>query len=87
MYAIRSYYDIILMDIEMKFLNGMEAAEQIRAVDKDVVIIFITNMPQYAIKGYARITSYNVCYTKLLRKNLPGHKNFSLCAHHLDSMV
>ena len=45
-------YDLILMDIEMAFLNGMKAAEKIRELDKDVVIIFITNMPQYAIQGY-----------------------------------
>ena len=45
-------YDLILMDIEMAFLNGMKAAEKIRELDKDVIIIFITNMPQYAIQGY-----------------------------------
>lgn len=44
--------DIILMDIKMHFLNGMDAAEQIRTVDPEVIIIFITNMAQYAIKGY-----------------------------------
>ena len=46
-------FDIILMDIEMRFMDGMSAAEEIRQMDKDVVIIFITNMPQYAIRGYA----------------------------------
>lgn len=46
-------YDIILMDIEMRFMDGMMAAEEIRKVDKEVIIIFITNSPQYAIKGYA----------------------------------
>lgn len=45
-------YDIILMDIEMQFMDGMSAAEHIRAVDSEVGIIFITNMPQYAMKGY-----------------------------------
>ena len=45
-------YDIILMDIEMMFMDGMTAAEEIRKMDTEVVIIFITNMPQYAIKGY-----------------------------------
>ncbi len=48
----RPVYDIIFMDIKMKILNGMEAAEYIRKFDKDVVLIFITNMSQYAIKGY-----------------------------------
>lgn len=46
-------YDIILMDIEMQFMNGMDTAHKIREVDKAVIIIFITNMSQYAIQGYA----------------------------------
>ena len=33
-------------------MDGMSAAEEIRKVDPDVVLVFITNMPQYAIKGY-----------------------------------
>lgn len=45
-------YDIILMDIEMAFVDGMTAAQEIRKSDTEVCIIFITNMPQYAIKGY-----------------------------------
>ena len=48
-----SQFDIILMDVEMSFMDGMSAAEEIRKVDREVVIIFITNMAQYAIKGYA----------------------------------
>ena len=35
----RSQYDIILMDVEMKFMDGMSAAEEIRKVDTEVVII------------------------------------------------
>ena len=49
----RSQFDIILMDIEMRIMDGMSAAEEIRRLDKDVVIIFITYTPQYAIRGYA----------------------------------
>ena len=49
----RPEYDIILMDIQMKYMDGMTAAAEIRKVDDEVVIIFITNMTQYAIKGYA----------------------------------
>ena len=45
-------YDIILMDIEMQFMNGMDAAKKIRESDREVIIIFITNMVQYAIQGY-----------------------------------
>lgn len=49
----RGEFDMILMDIAMRFMDGMTAAEQIRLVDDEVVIIFITNMPQYVMKGYA----------------------------------
>lgn len=48
----KAQYDIILMDIQMKFMDGMEAAEEIRKMDSEVIIIFITNMTQYAIRGY-----------------------------------
>lgn len=48
----KAQFDIILMDIQMKFVDGMTAAEEIRKVDSEVVIIFITNMTQYAIRGY-----------------------------------
>lgn len=46
------HYDIIFFDIEMAQLNGMDAAKLIRQRDADVVMVFITNMAQYAIEGY-----------------------------------
>lgn len=49
----QAIYDIILMDIEMRFMDGMTAAENIRRLDEEVAIIFVTNMAQYAIRGYA----------------------------------
>jgi DNA-binding LytR/AlgR family response regulator len=49
----KSQFDIILLDIQMKHLDGMSAAEKIRKVDPDVIIIFITSTVQYAVQGYA----------------------------------
>lgn len=45
-------FDIIFMDVEMPKLGGFGAAERIREVDPDVVLVFVTNMAQYAIRGY-----------------------------------
>ena len=45
-------FDIILMDIQMRFMDGMTAAEKIRQMDQKVLIMFITNMIQYAVRGY-----------------------------------
>lgn len=36
----KSEYDIILMDIQMKHMDGMQAAMRIRDMDKNVIIIF-----------------------------------------------
>ena len=49
----RPVYDIIFLDVEMQHLDGMETVRRIRELDSDVLLIFITNMALYAIKGYA----------------------------------
>lgn len=48
----KAEFDIILMDIQMQFMDGMTAAEHIRKKDQEVIIMFITSTTQYAIKGY-----------------------------------
>lgn len=48
----RPIWDIIFLDIEMPQLDGMSAAQYIRQKDPSVILIFITNMARYAIKGY-----------------------------------
>jgi DNA-binding LytR/AlgR family response regulator len=45
-------FDIVFMDIEMPLMNGLKAAKKLRERDKDVVLIFLTVMSQYAIYGY-----------------------------------
>lgn len=50
--SFRAQYDIILMDIQMKFVDGMTAAREIREMDDQVIIIFITSLANYAVKGY-----------------------------------
>lgn len=45
-------FDIIFLDIEMKKLNGVETAKQIRLQNQRVVIIFVTSYPDYVFQGY-----------------------------------
>ena len=49
----KSQFDIILMDVENEVHGWYVCRGEIRKVDTEVVIIFITNMAQYAIRGYA----------------------------------
>lgn len=45
-------YDLIFLDIEMAGMDGMSTARRIRTVDRHTLIVFVTQMAQYAVKGY-----------------------------------
>lgn len=45
-------FDIVFLDIMLPGINGMDIAKKLREIDKRVVIMFVTTMTQYAIKGY-----------------------------------
>ena len=48
----RPIYDLVLMDICLPRASGMDAAARLRQVDQSVPLIFVTNMAQFAVKGY-----------------------------------
>lgn len=48
----RADFDVIFLDVQMDAMDGFEAAHAIREVDHDVVLVFVTNMAQFAIRGY-----------------------------------
>lgn len=45
-------FDLICLDIDMNGRDGIETAREIRKKDTEVIIMFITNMAQMAIRGY-----------------------------------
>lgn len=45
-------YELIFMDIDMPYVNGIEASKKLRDVDENVVIVFVTALAQYAVQGY-----------------------------------
>lgn len=51
--AYHAGYDLVLFDIKMPMLNGMNGAKRLRKIDPYVPIVFITNMSQFAIEGYS----------------------------------
>ena len=48
----KSVYAVAFLDIQMPRKNGMDTAVELRRYDKNVSIIFITNLVQYALRGY-----------------------------------
>ena len=44
--------DLVFMDVNMPVMSGFQTAEELRKVDQNVVLMFLTNLSQYAYKGY-----------------------------------
>lgn len=45
-------FDIVFLDIMLPGMTGMDAAAKLREKDRKVVIIFVTTLAQFAVKGY-----------------------------------
>lgn len=41
------------MDIDVNGMSGMEASKEIRKIDPNFILLFVTNLAQYAIQGYS----------------------------------
>lgn len=77
-------YSLLLLDIEMPAMTGLELAKKIRSRGSEVGIIFVTVMAQYAINGYevnaldfmVKPVNYFPFSMKMLKayKNLPKDK-------------
>ncbi len=45
-------FDLIFLDIQMPNINGMDVARAVRKKNGDLMIVFVTNMAQYALESY-----------------------------------
>lgn len=51
-YERQNLFDILLLDVCMKDMNGMELAHEIRKFDRNVQIVFLTGKSEYVFEGY-----------------------------------
>ncbi len=47
-----SLLDIIFLDIKMKTVNGVDCAKQLRDLDVEALIVFVTSSAEYVFSGY-----------------------------------
>lgn len=45
-------FDVVFMDIELPDCGGMETAKRLREKNQSIIIVFVTNLAQYAVDGY-----------------------------------
>lgn len=46
------HFDILLLDIQMEQMGGMEAARKLRARQEDTILIFVTALKEYAPEAF-----------------------------------
>ena len=51
-FYVKGMYEVIILDVEMPGLNGLQTAERIRQIDNSVIISFLTNYAEFAVLGY-----------------------------------
>lgn len=48
----RDFFNVLFVDIDMPEMDGLRFANKVRTYDEKCIIVFITNLQNYAIKGY-----------------------------------
>ena len=78
--------DIVFMDIEMPYMNGMDAAAEFRKHNQHAILIFATRATKYAVRGYAVDAigylvkpigdqAFTEVFSKALRLHLSNNRN------------
>ncbi len=59
-YAKTHEVDFAMLDIDMPGMNGIELAMRLRALRKDIIIVFITAHPRFAVEAFRMKADYMV---------------------------
>ena len=70
-------YDIVILDIELDHIYGVDVARKIREMDEEIQILFVTNYKEYAYESFSvnpegyiqKSTGYDV-FSEIFRKML-----------------
>ena len=64
-------FDVYFLDVEMDYVNGVQLAKRIRAIDSNAIIIFLTSHEKYAIQGYS-CRAFEYITKEQWQRRLPG---------------
>jgi DNA-binding LytR/AlgR family response regulator len=73
--------DIVLLDIQLNEINGIDTARKIRLLDDKIEIIFITSLIEYALEGY-EVRAYRYLIKPVKYENLK--ENIINCIKEVD---
>ena len=92
-------YDMLLLDIRMKEMDGFELAKNIRTFDSELKIVFLTSDPGYVFEGY-EVAAWRYLLKPVTKKKLfelgdalairPSHylnKSLRLCGRLFTSLL
>ena len=80
-YAENQNYDILLLDIEMNEMNGIDLAKKVREGNNRVQIVFITGYPDFMSEGF------EVAALHYLMKPVKKEKLFSVLDRAVDNIA
>lgn len=63
-------YDVVFLDVQMNNINGIEIGEIIRKTNKDLLIVFVSAIIDYAPKGY-QVDAFRYLLKVSLNDELP----------------
>lgn len=81
-------YDLVFLDILMPHMDGMELAQKIRQTNDKMMIIFTTNLTNFAIKGY-EVNAYDYLVKPINVDHLAStmDKAIRILKQHDDSFI
>lgn len=83
----RKDYHILLLDVLMPGLNGIEAAREIRGFDKEIKIIFLTSSRDFAVESYSVDAHYYMLKPGTAQKFFPILDRIFLELHHKEDFM
>ena len=96
----KNQFELLILDIFMRPINGIHAAQIIRSRDKSVSIMFLTNSEDYILDGYSvfavgyflkplaeNVAQFSKTFAYIFPKILENQKNLSVPVKGVDILV